>query len=78
MELKEEEEEMELKEEEEEMELKEEEEEMELKEAMGASLSEGWSLLLHLLHRRQEVLMMASDFYHRALEVTNIWKHELQ
>ncbi|XP_069388735.1 coiled-coil domain-containing protein 141 isoform X3 [Paralichthys olivaceus] len=45
-----------------------EEEETELKEAMGASLSEGWSLLLHLLHRRQEVLMMASDFYHRALE----------
>ncbi|XP_034430182.1 involucrin-like [Hippoglossus hippoglossus] len=63
-----EEEETELKKEEEETELKKEEEETELKEAMGASLSEGWSLLLHLLHRRQEVLMMASDFYHRALE----------
>lgn len=37
--------------------------------AMGASLREGWSLLLHLLDKRQEVLMLASDFYHRAQEV---------
>ncbi|XP_040912581.1 uncharacterized protein LOC121194074 isoform X2 [Toxotes jaculatrix] len=40
----------------------------EVYKAMAASLSEGWSLLLHLLERRQEVLMLASDFYHRALE----------
>lgn len=37
--------------------------------AMGASLSEGWLLLLRLLERRQEVLQLASDFYCRALEV---------
>ncbi|XP_062258140.1 trichohyalin isoform X2 [Platichthys flesus] len=64
-----EEEELELTKEEEELELTKEEEEMELKEAMEASLSEGWSLLLHLLHRRQEVLMMALDFHQRALEL---------
>ncbi|CAB1424079.1 unnamed protein product [Pleuronectes platessa] len=69
LELTKEEEELELTKEEEELELTKEEEELELKEAMGASLSEGWSLLLHLLHRRQEVLMMASDFHLRALEL---------
>ncbi|KAK2905561.1 hypothetical protein Q8A73_009504 [Channa argus] len=36
--------------------------------AMAASLSEGWSLLLHLLERRQEVLTLASDFYNRTQE----------
>ncbi|XP_071328802.1 coiled-coil domain-containing protein 141 isoform X2 [Trachinotus anak] len=44
------------------------EEEEEVYKAMGVSLSEGWSLLLRLLERRQEVLMLASDFYSRALE----------
>ena len=44
-------------------------EEEELHDAMKASLSEGWSLLLHLLERRLEVLMLTSDFYCRALEV---------
>ncbi|XP_022612889.1 coiled-coil domain-containing protein 141-like [Seriola dumerili] len=44
------------------------EEEEEVYKAMGVSLSEGWSLLLRLLQRRQEVLMLASDFYRRALE----------
>lgn len=37
--------------------------------AMGASLNEGWLLLLRLLERRQEVLTLASDFYCRTLEV---------
>nr|XP_043872981.1 uncharacterized protein LOC122761805 isoform X3 [Solea senegalensis] len=40
----------------------------EVHKAMEASVSEGWSLLLRLLHRRQEVLLLASDFYCRALE----------
>ncbi|KAM9365931.1 coiled-coil domain-containing protein 141 [Pholidichthys leucotaenia] len=31
--------------------------------AMEASLSEGWSVLLHLLQRRLEVLKFASEFY---------------
>lgn len=48
--------------------LKEEEKEG-LYEAMAASVQEGWSLLLRLLHLRQEVLMMASDFYCRASQV---------
>lgn len=43
-----------------------------LYEAMAASLMEAWSLLLHLLHLRQEVLMMASEFYCRASEVSNL------
>lgn len=43
--------------------------EEEVDKAMGMSLSEGWSLLLHLLQRRQEVLMLASDFFCRAQEV---------
>lgn len=38
-------------------------------EAMRSSLSEGWSLLLRLLDRRQEVLRLASHFYQRLLEV---------
>lgn len=45
------------------------EEEQEVHKAMMASLREGWSLLLRLLEKRQEVLMLASDFYCRALEV---------
>ncbi|XP_038575928.1 titin homolog isoform X2 [Micropterus salmoides] len=44
------------------------EEEEQVYKAMGASLNEGWSLLLRLLERRQEVLTLAADFYHRALE----------
>ncbi|KAK2840470.1 hypothetical protein Q5P01_014210 [Channa striata] len=36
--------------------------------AMAASLTEGWSLLLHLLKRRQEVLTLASDFYNKTHE----------
>lgn len=40
-----------------------------LREAMAASVEEGWSLLLCLLHLRQEVLMMASDFHCRASQV---------
>ncbi|KAM9346895.1 uncharacterized protein ccdc141 [Symphorus nematophorus] len=47
---------------------KQEEEEEGVYEAMNASLSEGWSLLLRLLERRQEVLTLAADFYCRALE----------
>lgn len=43
-----------------------------LYEALAASLTEAWSLLLHLLHRRQEVLTMASDFYCRASEVSDL------
>ncbi|RVE57819.1 hypothetical protein OJAV_G00203180 [Oryzias javanicus] len=39
-----------------------------LKLAMKTSLTEGWSLLLHLLERRLEVLKLASDFYHQATE----------
>ena len=46
-----------------------EEEEQEVHKAMVASLNEGWLLLLHLLERRQEVLMLVSDFYCRAQEV---------
>uniref|UniRef100_UPI0037E93A2C uncharacterized protein ccdc141 n=1 Tax=Semicossyphus pulcher TaxID=241346 RepID=UPI0037E93A2C len=42
--------------------------EEELHKAMTASLKEGWSLLLRLMERRQEVLLLASDFYSRALE----------
>ncbi|KAG7233690.1 hypothetical protein INR49_006727 [Caranx melampygus] len=42
--------------------------EEEVYKAMGASLREGWLLLLNLLDKRQEVLMLASDFYHRAQE----------
>lgn len=38
--------------------------------AMAASVEEGWSLLLRLLHMRQEVLTMASEFYCRASEVS--------
>lgn len=45
------------------------EKEEEVDKAMEASLSEGWSLLLHLLDRRQEVLMLAADFFCRAQEV---------
>ncbi|XP_076603855.1 uncharacterized protein LOC143330952 isoform X2 [Chaetodon auriga] len=47
---------------------KQEEEEEEVHKAMEASLVEGWSLLLRLLQRRQEVLMLAAEFYRRALE----------
>ncbi|XP_070832697.1 centromere-associated protein E-like [Chaetodon trifascialis] len=43
-------------------------EEEEVHKSMEASLNEGWSLLLHLLQRRQEVLMLAAEFYRRALE----------
>ncbi|XP_036065446.1 uncharacterized protein ccdc141 isoform X2 [Oryzias melastigma] len=39
-----------------------------LKLAMKSSLTEGWSLLLHLLERRLEVLKLASDFYRQATE----------
>ncbi|XP_008291059.1 coiled-coil domain-containing protein 141 [Stegastes partitus] len=35
---------------------------------MTASLSEGWALLIHLLHRKQEVLLTAAEFHRRALE----------
>lgn len=45
------------------------EEEEGLYAAMTASVAEGWSLLLRLLHMRQEVLMMASEFHSRASEV---------
>lgn len=48
---------------------KKQEEEDGLQKAMVASLNEGWSLLLRLLERRQEVLKLASEFYCRALEV---------
>ncbi|TDH06432.1 hypothetical protein EPR50_G00113190, partial [Perca flavescens] len=48
--------------------MKEQEEEEEVKRAMVASLMEGWSLLLSLLHRRLEVLQLAADFYRTALE----------
>ncbi|CAK6974038.1 coiled-coil domain-containing protein 141 [Scomber scombrus] len=44
------------------------EEEQEVHKAMVASLNEGWLLLLHLLERREEVLMLVSDFYCRAQE----------
>ncbi|XP_035532529.1 uncharacterized protein ccdc141 [Morone saxatilis] len=47
---------------------KKQEEEEEVYKAMAASLKEGWLLLLRLLEKRQEVLMLASDFYRRALE----------
>lgn len=42
-----------------------------LYDAMAASVEEGWSLLLRLLRMRQEVLMMASEFYGRASEVSH-------
>ncbi|KAI3355750.1 hypothetical protein L3Q82_004199 [Scortum barcoo] len=42
--------------------------EEEVHKAMVSSLKEGWFLLLSLLHRRQEVLTLAADFYSRALE----------
>lgn len=51
---------------------KKQEEEEDVHEAMAASLNEGWSLLLRLLERRQEVLMLAADFYRRALEVQTV------
>jgi len=51
---------------------KKQEEEQEVHEAMVASLTEGWSLLLRLLHRRQEVLRLAADFYRRAAEVRRL------
>ncbi|XP_068592421.1 coiled-coil domain-containing protein 141 isoform X2 [Cebidichthys violaceus] len=47
---------------------KKQEEEEEVHKAMVASLTEGWSLLLRLLQRRQEVLLLAKDFYGRAEE----------
>nr|XP_046259696.1 uncharacterized protein ccdc141 [Scatophagus argus] len=47
---------------------KKQEEEEGVHKAMVASLNEGWSLLLLLLEKRQEVLTLASDFYCRALE----------
>lgn len=37
--------------------------------AMATSLKEGWSLLLQLLSKRQEVLNLASEFYSRSLQV---------
>ncbi|XP_028289629.1 uncharacterized protein ccdc141 isoform X2 [Parambassis ranga] len=43
-------------------------EEEEVSKAMKASLTEGWLLLLHLLNRRQEVLMLAAQFHRQALE----------
>lgn len=43
-----------------------------LSHAMAASLTEAWSLLLHLLQRRQEVLAMASEFYRSASEVSEL------
>ncbi|XP_074551406.1 uncharacterized protein ccdc141 [Halichoeres trimaculatus] len=47
---------------------KQEEEEEEVHKAMTASLKEGWSLLLCLLERREEVLKLAAEFYSRAKE----------
>uniref|UniRef100_A0A3B3HTD9 Coiled-coil domain-containing protein 141 n=1 Tax=Oryzias latipes TaxID=8090 RepID=A0A3B3HTD9_ORYLA len=44
------------------------EEKERLKFAMKMSITEGWSLLLHLLERRLEVLNLASDFYRQATE----------
>lgn len=46
-----------------------EEEEEGVRQAMKCSLSEGWSLLLHLLDKRKEVLRLAADFYHSLVEV---------
>ncbi|XP_060910079.1 trichohyalin [Labrus mixtus] len=40
--------------------------------AMTGSLKEGWSLLLRLLERRQEVLTLTSEFYCRAMEFAAI------
>lgn len=40
-----------------------------MRQAMKCSLSEGWSLLLHLLDKRKEVLRLAADFYHSLVEV---------
>lgn len=42
-----------------------------LYDAMAVSVTEGWSLLLRLLHMRQEILTMASEFYCRASEVSH-------
>ncbi|XP_029968040.1 coiled-coil domain-containing protein 141-like [Salarias fasciatus] len=46
----------------------EDEEEERVFQAMVASLKEGWSVLLRLLQRRLRVLLLAADFYQRALE----------
>ena len=54
---------------------KKQEEEEGVYKAMNASMNEGWSLLLRLLERRQEVLTLASDFYRRALEVVKNTQH---
>lgn len=43
-----------------------------VRQAMRWSLSEGWSLLLHLLGKRQEVLQLAADFYHWLVEVQRL------
>lgn len=48
---------------------KKQEEEEGLHRAMVDSLNEGWSLLLRLMEKRQEVLTLASHFYRRAQEV---------
>ncbi|XP_075994665.1 LOW QUALITY PROTEIN: uncharacterized protein ccdc141 [Genypterus blacodes] len=50
------------------VEEEEEVQEEEVYEAMAASLSEGWTLLIHLLERRQEVLTLAAEFYRRTTE----------
>lgn len=49
-----------------------EEEEEGVRQAMRRSLSEGWSLLLHLLHKRKEVLLLAADFYRSLVEVQRL------
>lgn len=43
-----------------------------VQQAMRWSLSEGWSLLLHLLDKRQEVLQLAAEFYHWLVEVQRL------
>lgn len=43
-----------------------------VRQAMRWSLSEGWSLLLHLLDKRKEVLRLAADFYHSLVEVRRL------
>lgn len=50
----------------------EDEEEEGVRQAMRWSLSEGWSLLLHLLHKRKEVLLLAADFYRSLVEVRRL------
>lgn len=52
----------------------EEENKKEVLQAMRWSLSEGWSLLLHLLGKRREVLQLAADFYHWLVEVQRLVK----